>query len=171
MVSIESVIVLYSLRTFFQSFPVWDQRFCYTEIWSVWLNSSLTFTHGDSQLRYIRPYFNSTPLIVFHRETLDINQQQTMKFTTLCSSLSQWCIRAWTWPSVTPLWDTMASRTKATPWPSLELPSCTAASSLHGEQTLPSLSYECNNTNTFVFTSLKGGSMWGQMCSHLISPQ
>lgn len=73
----ESVTVLYSLCKFFQSFPVWDQRFCYTEVWSVWLNSSLTFTHGDSQLRYIRPYFNSTPLIVFHRETLDINQQQT----------------------------------------------------------------------------------------------
>lgn len=60
---------------------------------------------------------------------------------TCCGFLSQWCIRAWTWPSVTPAWVRTASRTRATPWPSSEPPSCTVASCLPGEPMMSSLTF------------------------------
>lgn len=64
----EYVTVLYSLCKFFQSHFLFEIKDFVTQKYGQ-LNSSLTFTHGDTQLQYICPYFNSILLIVFHRET------------------------------------------------------------------------------------------------------
>lgn len=65
----------------------------------------------------------------------DRNQFYCVSIEPLLSSLCQWCIRAWIWPSVIPVWDKMESKMKATPSPSSVLQSCTAVFFLHGKYT------------------------------------